>query len=61
MVKKVVYNTKPDPIVSIKEYEIDSNGKLVLVKSQKTLSQAVKGFDKEQAALDHAFFSKEVK
>tara|TARA_E500000305_G_C3943720_1_gene198769 strand:- start:234 stop:359 length:126 start_codon:yes stop_codon:yes gene_type:complete len=29
---KTVYNTKPDPIVSIKEYEIDENGKRVLVK-----------------------------
>tara|TARA_R100001460_G_scaffold40472_3_gene75647 strand:+ start:26685 stop:26870 length:186 start_codon:yes stop_codon:yes gene_type:complete len=61
MAKKVVYNHKPDPIVSIEEYKVDSNGKLVLVKSQKTLTQAVKDFDKEQAALDHAFFKKEVK
>ncbi len=29
--KTIVYNTKPDPIVSIKEYEIDENGKRVLV------------------------------
>ena len=32
MVKKVVYNHKPDPIVSIKEYEYDSDGKLKLIK-----------------------------
>ena len=32
MAKKVVYNHKPDPIVSIKEYEYDSDGKLKLVK-----------------------------
>jgi len=32
MTKKVVYNHKPDPVVSIKEYEIDENGKMVLVK-----------------------------
>jgi hypothetical protein len=29
---KIVINNKPDPITSIKEYEIDENGKLVLVK-----------------------------
>tara|TARA_R100001015_G_C4634884_1_gene202511 strand:+ start:5800 stop:5988 length:189 start_codon:yes stop_codon:yes gene_type:complete len=33
--KKVVYNFKPDSIVSIKEYEYDSDGKLVLVKQDK--------------------------
>lgn len=32
MTKKVVYNHKPDPVISIKEYEIDENGKMVLVK-----------------------------
>ena len=32
MSKKVVYNHKPDPVISIKEYEIDGNGKMVLVK-----------------------------
>jgi len=32
MSKKVVYNHKPDPVISIKEYEIDENGKMVLVK-----------------------------
>ena len=32
MTKKVVYNNKPDPVVSVKEYEVDDNGKLVLVK-----------------------------
>ena len=32
MSKKVVYNHKPDPVVSVKEYKIDDNGKLVLVK-----------------------------
>ena len=31
MAKKVVYNMKPDPIKSIKEYVIDENGKMVLV------------------------------
>ena len=32
---KIVYNNKPDPIVSIKEYELDDNFKLVLVKETK--------------------------
>lgn len=32
---KVVYNNKPDPIVSIKVYEIDANGKRVLVEVRK--------------------------
>ena len=32
MSKKVVYNHKPDPVILIKEYEIDENGKMVLVK-----------------------------
>jgi len=27
---KVVYNNKPDPVISIKIYEIDANGKRVL-------------------------------
>jgi len=35
MAKKVVYNHKPDPIVSIKQYEYDSEGKLKLVKEEK--------------------------
>ena len=33
MTKKVVYNHKPDPVVSVKEYKIDGNGKMVLVKN----------------------------
>ena len=33
MSKKVVYNNKPDPVVSVKEYKIDGNGKMVLVKN----------------------------
>ena len=33
MTKKVVYNNKPDPVVSVKEYKIDGNGKMVLVKN----------------------------
>ena len=28
MSKKVVYNHKPDPVVSVKEYKIDGNGKM---------------------------------
>jgi hypothetical protein len=32
---KVCYNVNPDPITSIKEYKIDENGKLVLVKEDK--------------------------
>jgi len=32
--KKVVYNTKPDPITSVKTYKIDANGKRVLVKEK---------------------------
>jgi hypothetical protein len=27
---QVIYNNKPDPIISIKTYEIDENGKTVL-------------------------------
>ena len=27
---KAVYNNKPDPVISIKTYEIDANGKRVL-------------------------------
>ena len=29
MTKKVVYNHKPDPVISIKEYKTDKNGELV--------------------------------
>lgn len=32
---QVIYNNKPDPIVSIKVYEIDANGKRVLVEVRK--------------------------
>ena len=31
---KVVYNNKPDPITSIKEYKIDENGKRVLIPNE---------------------------
>ena len=31
---QVVYNNRPDPIVSIKTYEIDANGKRVLKEVQ---------------------------
>jgi len=31
--KNVVYNHKPDPVTSIKEYKIDDNGKMVLDKN----------------------------
>ena len=41
MSKKVVYNHKPDPVVSVKEYEIDGNGKMVLVKNN-TYEEALK-------------------
>ena len=41
MAKKVVYNNKPDPVVSVKEYEINDNGKLVLVKKN-TYHEALK-------------------
>ena len=41
MTKKVVYNNKPDPVVSVKEYEIDGNGKMVLVKNN-TYEEALK-------------------
>jgi hypothetical protein len=30
--REVVFNNKPDPVTSIKEYKIDDNGKMVLVK-----------------------------
>ena len=41
MSKKVVYNHKPDPVVSVKEYKIDGNGKIVLVKNN-TYEEALK-------------------
>ena len=41
MSKKVVYNHKPDPVVLVKEYKIDGNGKMVLVKNN-TYEEALK-------------------
>ena len=32
VMREVVFNNKPDPVTSIKEYKIDDNGKMVLVK-----------------------------
>lgn len=32
---QIVYNNKPDPIVSIKVYEIDENGKRILKEVRK--------------------------
>lgn len=32
VMRDVVFNNEPDPVTSIKEYKIDDNGKMVLVK-----------------------------
>jgi hypothetical protein len=32
VMRDVVFNNEPDPVTSIKEYRIDDNGKMVLVK-----------------------------
>lgn len=32
VMRDVVFNNEPDPVTSIKEYKIDENGKMVLVK-----------------------------
>ena len=37
MTKKIVYNHKPDPVISIKEYKTDKNGELVLVEEFKPI------------------------
>ena len=32
VMRDVVFNNEPDPVTSVKEYKIDNNGKMVLVK-----------------------------
>jgi len=32
VMRDVVFNNEPDPVTSVKEYKIDDNGKMVLVK-----------------------------
>lgn len=32
VMRDVVFNNEPDPVTSVKEYKIDDNGKIVLVK-----------------------------
>lgn len=32
VMRDVVFNNEPDPVTSIKEYKIDDNGKMFLVK-----------------------------
>jgi hypothetical protein len=32
IMRDVVFNNEPDPVTSVKEYKIDDNGKMVLVK-----------------------------
>ena len=41
VMRDVVFNNEPDPVTSIKEYKIDDNGKMVLVKeaSQEELNK----------------------
>jgi hypothetical protein len=41
VMRDVVFNNEPDPVTSVKEYKIDDNGKMVLVKeaNQNELNQ----------------------
>ena len=34
-----IFNTSPDPIISVKEYKIDENGKRVLIKDPLTIKE----------------------
>ena len=56
MTKKVVYNHKPDPVISIKEYKTDKNGELVLVEEFKPIPS-----DSYQLKTDKSLFIIEVK
>ena len=48
MSKKVVYNNKPDPITSIKEYKIDEKGKRVLIPMTEEEEYKNAGITKEE-------------
>ena len=48
MSKKVVYNNKPDPITSIKEYKIDEKGKRVLIPMTEEEEYRNAGITKEE-------------
>ena len=56
MSKKVVYNNKPDPVISIKEYKTDKNGELVLVEEFKPIPS-----DSYKLETDKSLFIIEVK
>ena len=56
MSKKVVYNHKPDPVISIKEYKTDKNGELVLVEEFKPIPS-----DSYELKTDKSLFILEVK
>ena len=56
MSKKVVYNHKPDPVISIKEYKTDKNGELVLVEEFKPIPS-----DSYKLETDKSLFIIEVK
>ena len=52
MSKKVVYNNKPDPITSIKEYKINEKGKRVLVPMTEEEEYRNAGITKEEINKD---------
>ena len=36
-----IFNTSPDPIISVKEYKINENGKRVLIKDPLTIKEDI--------------------